>query len=80
MQKHTKIYMRFFDYGEQDIIRCECCGKTGRIDGDGFDLHHINGRVGKDANEIKNLILLCRTCHSRAHGIGKYPLSKGEVQ
>ncbi len=79
MQKYIKNYLQYFDIGEQDVVSCEGCGKQGRIN-NGFDLHHIYGRVGKDASEVKNIILLCRKCHERAHGIGKNPLSKGEVQ
>jgi len=76
MQKHTRIYMKYFDYGEQDVICCEACLHPGRIDGQGFDLHHINGR-GKGKDVIENLILLCRKCHTKAHE-GK--LSKSELQ
>ena len=73
MQSHTKIYYQYFDYGEQDFVPCEVCGNQS------VDIHHINGR-GKDKDVIKNLIALCRKCHERAHGIGKFPLSKSEVQ
>ena len=69
--------MQYFDLGEQDIIQCEACSKQGCMDGQGFDLHHINGRIGKDANNIHNLILLCRKCHEKAH---KKELSKSELQ
>jgi hypothetical protein len=66
MQKHVKNYLQYFDIGEQDVVSCEACGKSGRID-NGFDIHHIHGRIGNDADEIKNIILLCRSCHERAH-------------
>ena len=26
MQKHTRVYYKYFDYGEQDFIPCEGCG------------------------------------------------------
>jgi 5-methylcytosine-specific restriction endonuclease McrA len=68
MQKHVRIYLNYFNIGEQDIIRCELCGKQGRADGGGFDIHHIEGR-GKGKDEITNLILLCRKCHEKAHKI-----------
>ena len=76
MQKHTKIFMKYYNLGEQDIIMCEACGKQGRIDGSGFDLHHINGR-GKGKDVIENLILLCRRCHNKAHEL---TLTKEELQ
>jgi hypothetical protein len=60
MQKHTKVYFDYFDYGEQDVILCECCMKVA------VDIHHIEGRgPGKDV--IKNLMALCRKCHEKAH-------------
>jgi len=73
MQKHTKIYMQYFDHGEQDVILCEACHAPA------VDVHHIEGR-GEGKDVIKNLIALCRKCHERAHGIGKHPISKGELQ
>ena len=60
MQKHVKIYMDFFDYGEQDFMPCEWCGK--RLN----DCHHINGR-GKGKDVIENLVGLCRECHLKCH-------------
>jgi 5-methylcytosine-specific restriction endonuclease McrA len=75
MKSHIKIYLNYFDLGEQDICRCEGCMREGRIDGEGFDIHHIWGR-GKDKDVINNLMLLCRKCHNRAHE----KLSKSELQ
>jgi len=73
MTKHCRIYMKYFDYGEQDVILCEACGRPAK------DIHHIEGR-GKGKDVIENLIALCRQCHDRAHGIGNVPLSKSEIQ
>jgi len=67
MQKHIKVYIDYFDICEQDVVKCEICGKQRRVDKGGFDIHHINGRIGKDANNIENLILLCRKCHTDVH-------------
>ena len=61
MKKHTKVYMTHFDYGEQDIILCEACLNPA------VDVHHINGRSSKDRDDIKNLMALCRKCHTKAH-------------
>ena len=60
MQKHTKIYMNHFGYGEQDFIPCERCG------GICVDVHHIDGR-GPGMDVIENLVGLCRDCHDEAH-------------
>ena len=60
MQKHVKIYMKHFGYGEQDWMPCEWCAGTA------VDVHHIDGRgPGKDV--IDNLVGLCRDCHVEAH-------------
>lgn len=70
MQKHTKVYLRHFDYGEQDYIPCECCGRPS------VDIHHLEGRgPGKDV--IENLMALCRRCHEKAHS-GEF--TKGALQ
>ena len=73
MQKHTKIYLKHFGYGEQEFIPCEGCGA------EAVDIHHINGRIGEDADTITNLIALCRKCHDRAHNSKRY-VSPGEFQ
>lgn len=62
MQKHVKIYMKFFDYGDQDMILCENCGKKA------VDIHHLIFRSHRGKDNIKNLCALCRKCHERAHG------------
>jgi len=71
MQRHTKIYLKYFDYGEQDVILCECCHVKA------VDIHHIQGRLGSQANTIKNLMALCRKCHDKAH---EEKLSKSDLQ
>jgi hypothetical protein len=62
MQKHTKVYMQFFDYGEQDFIPCEMCGSRAT------DIHHIERRTrNKVTNDfVENLVGLCRDCHVKA--------------
>ena len=62
MQKHTKVYMQFFDYGEQDFIPCEMCGSRAT------DIHHIERRTrNKVTNDfVENLVGLCRDCHNKA--------------
>lgn len=54
--------MSFFDYVLDDFIFCEGCEKLRAV-----DIHHINGRHGKDkGNTIENLVALCRSCHTIA--------------
>ena len=60
MTPHVKIYMKYFDYGMDDFVPCEVCGKRA------VDVHHITGR-GNGKDEINNLMGLCRKCHRRAH-------------
>lgn len=70
MQKHTKVYMDFFGYGEQDFVPCENCGKRA------VDIHHINFRSHCGEDTIDNLIGLCRSCHNAVHNekISKHDL------
>ena len=68
MQKHTKVYMQFFDYGEQDFIPCEMCGSKAT------DIHHIERRTrNKVTNDfVENLVGLCRDCHVKAESDGMF--------
>ena len=64
MKKHTKVYMDFFDYGEQDFVMCEMCQQDRAI-----DIHHLNPRAmggSKSKDYIENLMGLCRDCHNKA--------------
>jgi hypothetical protein len=60
MQKHTKVYLKYFGLGEQDFIPCEICGQKA------VDIHHLEGR-GKGKDVIENLMALCRRHHTYAH-------------
>lgn len=63
MRKHTRIYLDYFGYGEEDVFHpCEVCG------GKGVDLHHIKARGmggSKYRDHIENIMCLCRPCHER---------------
>ena len=64
MKKHTKVYMQFFDYGEQDFVMCEMCQQDRAV-----DIHHIQGRGmggSKEKDFIEKLMGLCRYCHIKA--------------
>ena len=76
MQKHTKNYFDYYGIGyypdgSHDHISCEICGNKG------VDLHHINGRIGKDSDDVENIICLCRGCHEDAHN---EVLTKGDLR
>jgi predicted restriction endonuclease len=52
--------MNHFGYDISDFIPCEVCGKTA------IDIHHIEARgIGgsKEADNIENLMALCREDH-----------------
>jgi len=64
LKKHTRVYLDFFDYGEQDYIPCEIpgCNKAAN------DVHHIEARgLGGDPtgakDVIENLMGVCRNHH-----------------
>jgi 5-methylcytosine-specific restriction endonuclease McrA len=60
MRNHTKIYLKSLGYDTSDFIPCEMCGSKA------VDIHHIEARGmggSKNADEISNLMALCRTCH-----------------
>jgi len=60
LKSHTKLYFKHFGYDATDFISCEICGKMAN------DIHHIHARgMGgtKEADNIKNLMALCRNCH-----------------
>lgn len=60
MKAHTKVYMRYFSYAIAEDIFCEICSAPAK------DLHHIRARGmggSKQANNIENLMALCRSCH-----------------
>tara|TARA_R100000900_G_C3262391_1_gene149833 strand:+ start:292 stop:549 length:258 start_codon:yes stop_codon:yes gene_type:complete len=69
MKKHTKIYLKHFDYGEQDFIGCEICSRRA------VDIHHIEARGmggSKTKDYIENLAALCRECHISAETEPKF--------
>lgn len=58
--------------------RCEACGKDGNSKKVTIQAHHLTyERFGGD-EEPDDLILLCKTCHEKEHGIQK--LDKADRQ
>jgi 5-methylcytosine-specific restriction endonuclease McrA len=80
MKAHVRNYFKHFDIGMEDVVYCENCGKAGRVDKGGFDLHHILPRSHGGGDEVGNIILLCRRCHNAAHGLEKTYLHKDVLQ
>ena len=69
MKKHTKVYLKYFDYGLEDFIPCTACGKRA------VDIHHIKPRGlggSKSKDFIANLVALCRECHTKAESSKKF--------
>lgn len=69
MQRHTRIYMIFFDYGEQDFIPDEMDGTKA------VDIHHLDkrGMGGSDEKDhIENLAALNRKNHTLAERDSEY--------
>lgn len=66
--------MKYFGYGEQDIVLSELSGKMAT------DLHHINYRSRSGGDEAENIIALTRDEHDRAHFKKKPYLHKEELQ
>ncbi|MEN5308782.1 HNH endonuclease signature motif containing protein [Chryseobacterium cucumeris] len=66
MEKHTKVYLKFFP-SHSGFYHCEICHSQAT------EIHHIKrrsefGSKTKDQQDkIENLIALCRTCHEKAH-------------
>ena len=60
MKNHTKVYMNFFNYVEQDFIPCEMCNSKA------VDVHHLERRNKTKNDYIENLVGLCRDCHNSA--------------
>jgi len=62
VQRHTKIYLEYFGYGEQDYIPSEISGSpaTGGI-------HHIILKSAGGKDVIENLMALTKDEHDQAH-------------
>lgn len=61
MQAHTKIFMKYYGYGEQDFIPCFACHNRST------EIHHLIFRSQGGKNNIENLCAICRNCHNMAH-------------
>ena len=69
MKNHTKVYLKGMGLSTTDWIPCEVCGATAQ------DIHHIEARGmggSKEADNIENLMALCRTCHVAYGDIKEY--------
>lgn len=72
MQNHTKIYLKYFNFSEEEFIPCEVCRQKAQ------DIHHIvpRSKFGTQQKEkqddINNIMALCRKCHNKYGQIKKY--------
>ena len=62
MKPHVKNIMNHFGLGEQDVPVCEGCGQAAAV-----DAHHCTFRSQGGSDEPDNIVLLCRSCHEKAH-------------
>lgn len=80
MQKHTKVYLGYYEITDPETIRCEVCWMRA------VDIHHIvlRSKFWKKTkhlqDSIENLIALCRHDHERAHLRQEPYLRKEELQ
>jgi len=66
LPKHVKVYLNYFQIGEQDTWQCEVCGRVCPIN-NGLQIHHIKYRSRLGDDNIGNLCCLCVKCHTEAH-------------
>ena len=61
MQKYKRVYLSYFNYGEQDYVPSEYSGLPAE------DIHHLTFRSQGGKDEVENLMALTREEHDRAH-------------
>ena len=52
---------------ERDEFKCRGCGKDMDWAYEWADVHHIVKRSNGGSDNLENLVLLCRECHSKNH-------------
>jgi hypothetical protein len=60
MKNHKEVYFKYFGISHGEFVPCEICQQTA------VDIHHIKARgMGGShlADDIHNLMALCRSCH-----------------
>ena len=66
MKRHTRIFFKYWGYGDQHLPDCWVCYKPA------VDIHHLiskkmGGVKNNRLNRIDNLFPVCRSCHTIAH-------------
>ena len=61
MVSYKRNYLKFFDYGEQDMVPSEYSGKRAT------EIHHLIPRSKLGSDTPDNLIALTRDEHDKAH-------------
>lgn len=75
MEKHTRVYTKFFGLGEQDWQRSEISGQHAS-----GGIHHIERRGQGGEDIIMNLIAVTQEEHERAENKRKPYISQDEMQ
>ena len=72
MEKYIRVYMDFFGYDIAEDIIFEVTGGLAK------NIHHLNGRIGKNKEDINGLIALRYDLHDAIH-TGKSAYSKNDL-
>ena len=73
-----KLFLRGYDYLKQvtlviarDDSKCRDCGRVFDAHwdtiGGSFDIHHVIKRSDGGSDDLENLLLVCRDCHTERH-------------
>ena len=74
MEKYIRVYMDYFGYQIKEDIICEVSNDGTIAD----NIHHINGRIGKNKLDINGLIALNYDLHDAIHTQSS-PYTKAEL-
>lgn len=69
MKNHIKVYLSFFNYGQDDYKPCEYCLLEKGLYNRAVDVHHIEPRGmggSKQKDHIEWLVGLCRRHHNQS--------------
>ncbi len=72
MKNYKSKFLKYWKYGDQDLPQCWGCYTQPAV-----DIHHLKGRgMGGDPtgvrDDIRNLIPLCRQCHTKTDNDREY--------
>ena len=76
-KKRDKNDTRLLEY-RMAHDQCAVCYSRGKSWNDKLEIHHIVGRY-RDYDDERNLLVLCRDCHTGYHSGGSCSLSLGHI-